>query len=368
VAQSAQPVSFSATRGTLSASSATTDSMGNASVTITSTTAGPSVISASGNGVTAQLNIIFIATIPTAIAVQASPSTIATLGQSTITATVRDANNNLVQGKVVNFAITQDSTGGSLSLASATTNAQGQASTVYTASTTTSASNGIIVAATVQGTSVTGSAVLTVGGQTVFLSLGTGNTIVAFSSTQYELPYTVQAIDSGGNGVNAVPITFKVTSLGYIKGYRAWSGKIWATISKTAPADTFAYLLPGVFASNGCLSEDVNGNGILDSTATSTEDYNTNGKLDPGLVVSTDITTASTSSGGSAAVNLIYPKDHSYYVAVRLTATATVNGTQSSSSADFWLPGLVDDFNTETTQPPGPNSPYGTATTCSNPN
>jgi len=361
VAQSGQTVNFSATRGTLSSSSATTDAMGNASVTLTSTTAGPSVISATGNGVTAQATLDFIATAPTAVAVQAGPSTIVTQGQSTITATVRDANNNLVQGQVVDFAITQDSTGGTLSVASATTNAQGQASTVYTASTTTSASNGIIVSATVQGTAVTGSTTLTVAGQTVFLSLGTGNLINAYSITQYGLPYSVQAVDAAGNGVNNVSVTFTVTSLGYIKGQRVWNGATWITQSNTLANDLYAYVLAGV---DGCRSEDVNNNGVLDPG----EDYNSNGKLDPGLVVSTDVGTATTANGGSAAVNLIYPRDHAYYVAVKLTATATVTGTQSSTSATFWLPGLAADFNTQTNAPPGPSSPYGTAATCGNKN
>ncbi len=367
VAQSGQTVSFSATRGTLSAATATTNSSGNASVTLSSTTSGPSVISATGNGVTAQVTVDFIATTPAAIAVQASPSTIATQGQSTITATVRDSNNNLVQGQAVNFTITQDSTGGALSVASATTNAQGQASTVYTATTTTSASNGVIVSASVPGTAVTGTATLTVGGQTVFLSLGTGNTIIGtLSTTQYELPYSVQAVDAAGNGVNNATVTFTVTSLSYVKGLRYWNGTSWATQSNTSANDPDNYSAVGVTLAGipSCKSEDVNNNGVLDPG----EDYNVNGKLDPGLVVSTDVGTAVTANGGTAAVNLIYPRDHAYYVAVKLTATATVTGTQSSTSAVFWLPGLASDFDTQTTAPPGPTSPYGTASTCANPN
>jgi hypothetical protein len=360
--QVGQTVTFSATRGTLSAGSAVTNASGNASVMISSTTAGPSVVSASATGVTAQQSIVFIATTPTAVSVQASPGTIVTQGQSTITATVRDVNNNLVQGQVVNFSITQDATGGSLSVASATTNAQGQASTVYTASTTTSATNGIVISATVQGfTGVTGSTTLTVGGEAVFLSLGTGNLISDFSVTQYSLPYSVQAVDAGGNGVNNVTVTFNVTSLGYVKGQRFWNSSTWATATNTLPGDPYAYILAGV---NGCRTEDLLGNGILEPG----EDYNNNGKLDPGLVVSTDVGSAVTANGGSAAVNLIYPKDHSYYVAVKLTVAATVNGTQSSSVASFWLPGLAADFSTETVAPPGPTSPYGTAATCANPN
>jgi hypothetical protein len=366
VAQVGQTVSFSATRGTLGSATAITNSSGNASVTLSSTTSGPAVISASGNGVTAQVTVDFIATTAAAISVQASPATIATQGQSTITATVRDSNNNLVEGQAVNFAITQDSTGGALSVASATTNAQGQATTVYTASTTTSASNGVIVSATVQGTAVTGTATLTVGGQTVFLSLGTGNTITALSSTQYELPFSAQAVDAAGNGVSNATVTFTVTSLSYVKGQRYWNGTSWATQSNTAATDPDNYSAVGVTLAGvpSCKSEDLNGNGVLDLG----EDYNGNGKLDPGLVVSTDVGSAVTTTGGSASVNLIYPKDHAYYVAVKLTATATVTGTQSSTSAVFWLPGLAADFNTQTTAPPGPTSPYGTATTCANPN
>jgi hypothetical protein len=358
-------VTFSSTRGTLSAGTATTDAQGNATVMISSNTAGPGVVSATATGVSAQVTVDFIATTPTSLALQAAPSTVATQGQSTLTATVRDASNNLVEGQVVNFTITQDPTGGSLSVASATTDAQGQASTVYTASTTTSAKNGVVVQATVAGTAVSNTAALTVGGQAVFLSLGTGNTIVALNNTQYELPYSVQAIDSAGNGVNNVQITITVTSLAYGKGSLLYDGHTWEPEGKfaftTSSGDPYNFSLYGY---NGCRSEDVNNNGILDPG----EDYNGNGKLDPGLVASTDVGSGTTSSGGSLGFNLIYPKDHAYWVAVGLTAAAIVNGTQSSTTATFWLPGLAQDYSSQTTAPPGANSPYGQAATCADPN
>ena len=47
---------------------------------------------------------------------------------------------------------------------------------------------------------------------------------------------------------------------------------------------------------------------------------------------------------GTANVNLIYPKDHAYWVQVALTATATVAGTQNSTTATFWLPGAAADY------------------------
>jgi len=150
-----QPINFSSTRGSLSAASVNTNGSGDASVTISSTTAGPAVISASGTGVAATLNVDFLATNPTAIAVQASPATIPTQGQSTISAIVRDAQDNLVEGQTVNFQLT-DTTGGSLSVASAVTDVQGRAQTVYTATGTPSSSNGVSVLATVQGTGTPG--------------------------------------------------------------------------------------------------------------------------------------------------------------------------------------------------------------------
>ncbi|MDP9064454.1 MAG: Ig-like domain-containing protein, partial [Pseudomonadota bacterium] len=346
-----QPVAVSATRGTLSAASVTTNAQGQATVNISSSTSGGSVISATGTGVSAQLVVDFIATTPSAIAVQASPSTVNTGGKSTVTAVVRDAQNNLVEGQTVNFQLT-DNTGGTLSTGTTLTNSQGVAETVYTASATTSATNGVVISASVQGTSVTGSASLTVAGKTVFLSLGTGNLINSLNDAQYSVTYAVQAIDGAGNGVDGVAITMTTTSLSYIKGSRVWNGTTWATVASTNSANT------------PCASEDLNHNGILDPG----EDVNLNGKLDPGAVASVTPGSVTTSGGGNAIVKVIYPKDHAYYVSVSLTATATVQGTQTSTSTSFLLPGAAGDFNTQSNAPPGPVSPYGQGNVCANPN
>jgi Bacterial Ig-like domain (group 1) len=372
--QAGKTINFAATRGTLSAPSAVTAADGTATVTIYSGSAGPATISAAdqANTVSAQILVNFIATTPAAISMQASPTSVGLTDTSDITATIRDANNNLVPGQTVNFTLS-DITQGSLSQATAITNAEGVASTTYKASTTASATNGVVITGTVQGVTpaLTTTTSLTVGGQTVFLSLGTGNTIGVYSQTQYSQAYSVQAVDASGGGVPNIPITFTVKSLGYAKGY--WTPNpggtpAWMQVLRTAANDPDDYSLNG---DNGCQSEDVNGNGILDVTTTSTEDYNGNGRLDPGLVVSTTEASgqsSTTGSDGSAAVTLIYPKDHARWVAVELTATATVNGTQNSATATYWLPILAADVADATVNPPGINSPYGQATTCLNPN
>ncbi len=348
-----QTVNFAATRGTLNAATGVTDATGKTSVSISSTTSGPAVISASGTGVSTQVGIDFIAINPAAIAVQASPSTINVSAQSTITAVVRDASNNLVEGKLVTFSLS-DVTGGTLSLASALTNSQGVAQTIYTASTTTSATNGVGVTATVQGTSVSSTATLTVAGKTLFLSFGTGNTIDVLNEAQYGMPFALQAIDGAGNPVSGVTVNLKTTAISYRKGVETFSS-FWS-VPSNAPV---------------CASEDLNNNGILDPG----EDFNNDGKLEPGTVASTNpgsVVTATTATAtvpiGGALFELVYPKDHAYWVMVKVTVSATVAGTESSTSTDFVLQGAAADYNNASTAPPGQISPYGVAQSCANPN
>jgi hypothetical protein len=361
-----QTVSFAATRGTLSAASAVTDASGNASITVSSTTAGPAIIAASGTGVTAQLPMTFEATVPSAIAIQASPDTIATQEQSTITAIVRDAAGNLVNNQSVAFKLT-DVTGGSLSFATVVTDTEGVAQTVYTASGTPSTSNGVTVAATVQGTAITASTDLTVGGQTVFISLGTGNNISENASkTQFQMPWVVQAVDSGGNPVNNVAITFTIHSssrpyYAYAKGTYEVCGSSWVQYNGTAGCSMAggATNAPVV-----CLNEDINLTGVYEKS----EDVNNNGKLDPGDVAVATPANLITASDGSGTFLVEYPEDHALWIQATLTATATVQGTQSSTEATFVLPMLASYLSNTTVEPPGFISPYGVASSCTDPN
>jgi hypothetical protein len=356
-----QTVSFASTRGTLSAASAVTDASGNASVTVSSTTAGPAIIAASATGVTAQVPVTFESTVPSAIAIQASPDTIATQEQSTITAIVRDAAGNLVNNQTVDFKLT-DVTGGSLSFATVVTDTEGVAQTVYTASGTPSTSNGVVVSATVQGTAITASTTLTVGGQTVFISLGTGNQIGENSSkTQFQMPWVVQAVDSSGNPVNNVAITFTIHSSSrpnwaYAKGTYEVCASVWVQYNTT----------PGCPATPPvtCDNEDVNLTGVYEAS----EDTNNNGKLDPGDVAVATPGSVVTASDGSATFLVEYPEDHAQWVQATLTATATVQGTQSSTEATFVLPIASIYLTTTSANPPGFVSPYGVAATCTDPN
>lgn len=382
VPQANQQVMFSATRGLFTgnvvSTTAITDATGTATVSISSTTAGPAVITATATGVTAQLALAFVATTPTTIDLQASPATVQTQGQSTISAIVRDVNNNLVANQTVDFQLT-DTTGGELSVASAVTNSQGVAQTVYTASSSSSASNGVVIKATLpNSTSVPAATVdLTVAGQTLFLSLGTGNTISADSTnTLFILPYSVQALDSAGNAVANVSITFAVESLPLPTPASA------CTYTGTAPTTTTncAAYAKGTYVAGAsawvwtpsayCLNEDVNNNGILASGTNPNTgapyDFNGNGVLDPGSIAAVSPGTVTTSSAGTASVNVTYPQNYANWVQVKLTATATVAGTQNSTSAVFFLPTLATDLTNITVTPPGFVSPWGSSTSCAN--
>ena len=403
--QANQTVTFSTTRGLFSNNmttvAATTDATGTAQASLSSTTAGPAVVSATATGVSAQLSLTFVATTPASIDLQANPATIQTQGQSTFTATVRDAQNNLVQGQTVDFQLT-DQTGGSISVATAVTDPQGQAQTVYTATTTASTANGVQVTATVQGTAISKSATLTVGGQTVFLSLGTGNQIQQLPAgcgqgapcTEFSVPYTVQALDSRGNPVPGANVALTVHSLplppippaaqpppGYnppvapnyttTSVYGAYAKGLWVWDTNITPnqwvqtAPPVASPIPSPVPSpTYCQNEDVDATGIYSNS----EDINGNGKLDPGDVATVSPGTITTDSTGSGTVNVIYPQDHAWWVQVILIATSTVNGTQASTNTVFWLPILASDITSQTPPPPGQTSPYGTATSCADPN
>lgn len=341
-----ETISFSTTRGTLTSLTDDTDASGNATVDVSSANAGAAVISATtSGGVSTTLVIEFIATTPDTVTVQANPFTIAPNEQSAITAIVRDASNNLVKNQTVNFGL-DDITGGQLSVASAITDSQGRAQTFYTASNTTSATDGVEITATVAGTGIADSASLTVARREVFITIGTGNEIEEPNQAQYEVQFAVQVTDSQGNGVAGVAVVLSLLSERYNKGN--WVLPLagdWQQNITTSPA---------------CFDEDVNRNGILDAG----EDFNGSGEIEAGNVAAVVPGSVTTDASGFALVDVIYPQEFARWVQVVLEAQTSVQGTESSSSARFVLPIAASDVARET-NPPGNPSPFGQTGDCS---
>ncbi len=349
-----ETISFSATRGTLSpAASAMTDASGNATVDISSANAGAAVITATtSTGVSTTRTIEFVATTPDSINVQANPFTIAPNDQSAITAVVRDASNNLVKNQTVNFTL-NDVTNGQLTVGSAVTDSQGRAQTFYTASSATSAKDGVVVTATVANTAISDSVALTVARREVFITIGTGNDIEEPNQSQYKIQFAVQVTDSQGNGVSGVTVVLSLLSELYTKGF--WflpQLGDWQQAITIDPVDP-------VTGSNYCADEDVNRNGILDMG----EDYNASGKIEAGNVAAVVPGTVTTDASGFALVEVIYPQQFARWVQVILEAQTSVQGTESSNSSRFILPIAAADVERDSS-PPGNPSPYGSGTSC----
>ncbi|HUG25519.1 Ig-like domain-containing protein, partial [Piscinibacter sp.] len=186
--QAGMTVNFAATAGAVSQSSAVTNSSGQASTSVSSTTASPATVQATllnADGDTiaqATLPVEFVATVPAELVLQIQPTAIppnpdgSTANQAEVLATVTDANGNPVKNVTVNFNRSADPSGGNLSQASGVTDSSGQASVNYIAGALSTASNGVQISGTVAGnTSVTGTGSLTVNQSALFIALGTGN-------------------------------------------------------------------------------------------------------------------------------------------------------------------------------------------------
>jgi hypothetical protein len=360
-------VTFETTRGTLSTISAVTNAAGEATTTISSDNAGPAVITAkttdtSGLPIQTQVQVNFVATTPTQMTLQAAPSTISvnvppSISQtSTITATVRDVNFNLVKGVTVNFTLT-DVTGGAISPASQITDQFGQASTVYTASSSPSALNGVKVDAAVAGFPVIGEVTLTVAQQALFITLGTGNLIAEPTTTTFALPYSALVTDTAGLPVANAVINLNVVPVATSTGLDAYAKGYWQVTKGATPP--WSQVITA-----SCLNEDLNQNGILDPG----EDFNGNGRLDPGNVATVSKTSLTTDATGFAYFDVLYAQQYAQWVREELTARANVAGSQATETARFILPILASKLAAEGVSPPGNPSPYGFATTCANPN
>lgn len=328
-------VVFSSTRGTLTSREATTLG-GIATVSIISAQSGTATITASSPALTmptVSTTVQFVASQAASVSVQADPSVIGTNQSSNIDAIVRDASNNLVANKVVEFNLT-DNTGGFLSASSARTNNLGIARITYSSSSVTSADNGIRITAVARNedsSSVSNFVRLTVGSRALRILLGTGNEIFEPNETTYQFPYSAIVTDSAGNPAPDASFSLRVLPSRYFKGYYIAGSLTWFS-----------------FVTASCLNEDVNNNGILDPL----EDTSGDGVLTPGNVASVPTSLALDPVDGSVQFNITYPQDRGNWAQVILSATAAVAGTETVERSTFILPISADDAALDQS-PPG---------------
>ena len=373
------PISVGITRGavyddaacTNPVESVATNGAGEATVYIASggpNGAGVALLKAEhASGAAANIEAEFVAIDPTRIDVVAEPATVEPGGTATVRAVLRDDDNNFVKNQVVRFNL-QDSSGGTLSSPTQTTDSQGRAQVTYTASSVASERDSVQITASVEGEpAVTpATASLTVGGNALRISLGTGNTIFEPSATRYDAPFVAIVTDALGNP--APPETqfrLSVKVLEYREGIRIFDTGFWR-IQTQLPSyaecvnedlDDDGILDPAEDRNgDGILDpgEDTNGNGVLDPS----EDNNNDGILTPGNVVSLPAT-AELDDRGIGEFLLTYAQEDTGWILVELRAVASVTGSEFAETQIFALPGLADDFNQQNVPPPGQVSPYG---------
>ncbi len=348
-------------------------------LTIQSSVPGSALLSATAtlgaDTVAAAKNLTFVATIPARIVdVQANPTSIginvppSTTERSTITASVVDANDNPVTGQEVLFTVLVDTSGGSLTASSATTDLSGRASVEYIAGATPTQANGVRIQAAIPGTSppLTQEVTLTVAKKEIFITLGTGNELTEPTPTQYALPYNVLVNDIVGGPVAGANVILDIVPNTYYKGFyrniKVPPQYLWVpVITASCDNEDLWYDRP-----DSPCPQCVN-NGILDGPAcsggvTTGEDQNCNGKLDPGNVATTSVPSLVTDATGFGKFDVVYAQQYGTWTNVNLSASTRVAGTEARQTAIFQL--AITAADAASPSPPGQPSPFGVLPDC----
>ena len=353
-----QKVNFSSTRGQVSPVSALTNASGYASSLVSSTTAGPATISAQldGSSTVTTAAVSYYASSPNSITLQANAAAIppnaagTSANTASITAIVRDATGNPVQGAPVNFTLLQDTSGGTISPGTGATDANGRVTATFIPGATSTAQNGVVIQASTNSGALLSTATLTVSSRALFIAIATSNTISNKDGddTVYRKPFSVQVNDAAGAPVVNQTVTLKIWPPYFRKGFMAWGGTTW-----------------GVAASVTCLNEDKDKNGFLDTG----EDTNGDSRLQPGIPGVISPSSVTTDSTGFAKFDLFYGEQYALWVDFEITAGATVAGTESRTTFNYFPADVMaSDVSTETVTPAGVKSPFGIVLDCASPN
>jgi hypothetical protein len=165
-----------------------------------------------------------------------------------------------------------------------------------------------------------------------------------------------------------VSVSFTVTSYAYATGSYTFISPQWRQVFAAPPQGGDPLETAPIQGVPGCTPESVYElNGVIETgnqLVTTPIPSNWIYTAIPGDVAAVSQSPVATATGGSATINLTYPQNYATWVAVSLTATAIVQGTQNSTTTTFWLPGLDTDFTEQTPPPPFAISPFGTVASC----
>ncbi len=371
-----QELSFSITAGRIEGSSTVlTDSDGNASVRVSSDSAGPARITveaAQGGAPQTDTDIEFIATAPETVTIDASSSLVNVNETSTITGLVKDRLGNPVKNTVVNFA-GDDLKGGQLNPAFAITNSAGIASVTFTAGDNATQEDEISIRATVAGQEFNDVLFLSVFKRALNITLGSSNLISTKPlGTQYAKPFLVQVSDGSGTPLESATVKLSVRPLWYMKGSMELVNENGLNVAEALMADADFDADHWAVATDTirCPAEDLDGDRTLDTLGDVSEDFNNNGSLDPqdpASLTAVDGGYATLSGGelatdenGSGFFELLYPASNAIWSYVEITARAEALGAEATDTFRTFLSMPMAVIEDTDQAPANIVSPYGT--------
>lgn len=300
--------------------------------------------------------------------VSANPSVVAVnlAGSQTNRAEIRTlflaANNLPIPNVRVRFDLNGDvnSIGGTFTTGSTIlfSDANGIVTTAYVPGTRSSPTNGVTVRACYGKSDTDPNLIncttsklvtLTVTSEPLGVTIGT-NELVIVNELTYVKKFVISVADSAGVAKPDVNLVVSIDLPNYRKGFYTAGQSAWIK-NETAI----------------CANEDTNRNGVLDAG----EDKNGDGQLwprKPDVIIS--LLQSQTRADGTAEVQLTYAKDHGSWVDALITVSASgVSGSEGRVSV-LVAPVPVDSASLKNVSqaPAYVVSPYGFATSCSNPN
>ncbi|MBW7930891.1 MAG: Ig-like domain-containing protein [Gammaproteobacteria bacterium] len=328
----------------------------------------------------ASVSALFVAEDAATLHLQAEPFSVRVGGESSLLAVVRDARGNPVANRQIGFSIINDATGGSLSAAQAQTDEQGRATILYRAGAVTSPVNGVSIKAQVVDTpSVSDTVNLTVSGQALAISLGTGNKLFEIGTATFAKEWVVFVTDADGNAVANKPVQVSVRSVNFKKGslHVAGTPARWVKAAETVCPDEDS-LFPDDPAKyyngildldpNPALSEDKNNNGLIEAgniaMVAAVASNAPAGSPCDNVGAAGNAANVVTGSDGRARVCIFYPQNYNLWLDARIEAKASVAGTEVAKSQTFELEALASHLSDANASPPGVISPFGPDAAC----
>lgn len=385
-------IQFSTDHGTLSAATAITNTSGIATVDISGISATANVTARSGDTagvVTIRSSGSSSATLEPAgivlqdFTVQANPSVTGPNSPGSsgnfstievrVTGLINNTNNVLVMNAPVKFRIAPNPASplfGQLEIDTSSnpvlSNAIGLATNRFIPFAATSGADAIVICASVVGLAAPATpglsfpgnpcssdekpVRLTIAQQALFVKISTDNQIEKTDGgLTYTKKFTVNVTDAAGRGVPGVAITPRLLPLGYNKGFYVLGEEAWIKA-----ADQF------------CPNEDTNFNGILDS-----QDNNANGDafVWPGQAAAVSVANNGVTDGtGFVVLSLKYGQRFGTWATYQIEARASVGGTEGVAQFDYGLDVATADVKNKEASPGFQTSPYGVASSCSDPN